>query len=380
MKTLTTIAVLLTGVLVGQNNQVLNSINYLKSKDLEKAKAATDAAAIHESTKSSAKMWMYNGKVYQAIFEDKDEKIRKLDAEAEEKSLQAYINCLKLDAKENIYKDEVKNLIVVSSYAANRKAGWYAENKEFDKAINCYDLVEAALVYDFDQGMKRNNITKEKLLYSKFEMYKYAGNKEKTQEYANKLIEIGYKEPKIYTDMTKLSLMDKDTAKALYYIEKGRAIFEENQTLINYEIDIYLQRKKTDVLKEKLTKALEISPDNEVLHAIFGMVHEKTNDMEKAEASYLKALEIKPDFEAANYNLGVIYLNKGNDWNRKAGDLPPKEAAKAKDYDAKAIAEWKKAVVYLEKSYEASPDKATKQRLYQLFNKLGETEKAQKYK
>ena len=57
----------------------------------------------------------------------------------------------------------------------------YKQNKEFENALYCFDLLEMSLPYDFDQGIKRNNITKEKLIFDKFEMYKYAANKEKTK-------------------------------------------------------------------------------------------------------------------------------------------------------------------------------------------------------
>lgn len=240
--------------------------------------------------------------------------------------------------------------------------------------------MEAALPYDFDQGMKRNNITKEKLMYNKFEMYKSVPNKEKTLEYANKLIDMKYKEPRIYTDMVKLSLLDKDTTKALEYIGKGKLMFEDNMELVNQEINIYLARNKTDELKSKLSSAIELSPDNEVLHVILANIYQKTNENEKAEAEYVKALEIKPDYEIANYNLAVMYFNMGNEWNDKLGALPPKETAKAKEYETKANDYFRKAVVNFEKSYEVSPDKATKQQLRKLFLRLGETEKADKYK
>lgn len=373
----------LSFVAISQNNQVLNSYNYLKAKEFDKAKASTDAAAEHESTKNSPKMWQYRGDVYRAIYEDKDEKVRNLDMEAEEKSLEAYMNCLKIDLKENakspIYKEDVKGPVVISAAATNRKASWYGGNKQFDKALKCYDLLEAALIYDFDQGMKRNNITKEKILYNKYDMFARAGDIPKMQEYADKLIAINYKDPKIFVNMTSIMLGAKDTAKALSYIEKGKAMFDDNMDLVNLEINIYLAQKKTDQLKEKLQTAISAN-DNEVLHAILANIYTKTNELDKAEAEYMKALEIKPDYDVANYNLGVVYFNKGNEWSKKAGDLPPKEAAKAKEYDAKSLEDWKKSVVYLEKSYEVSPDKATKQRLRQLLLKLGETEKAEKYK
>lgn len=376
---ITALAITTATVAVAQSNQVQNASNYLRNKEYDKAKASADAASVHESTKSSAKLWMYRGKIYQAIYFDKDAAINKLDAESEEKALESYINCLKND-KDNIYKDEVKGLLVQASAAVSNKANSYRINKEFDKALICYDLMEAALPYDFDQGMKRNNITKEKLIYNKFEMYKSVPNKEKTLEYANKLIEMKYKEPRLYTDMVKLSLLDRDTTKALEYIGKGKLMFEDNMELVNQEINIYLARNKTSELKTKLNDAIALAPDNEVLHVILANIYQKTNENDKAEAEYVKALEIKPDYEIANYNLGVMYFNTGNEWNDKLGALPPKETAKAKEYETKANEYFRKAVANFEKSYEVSPDKATKQQLRKLFLRLGETEKADKYK
>jgi hypothetical protein len=378
-KTLTSILIASATIVVAQSNQVQNASNYLRNKEIDKAKIAADAASIHESTLNNPKLWMYRGKIYQEIYFSKDAAIKNLDADAEEKALESYINCLKND-KDNVYKDEVKGLIVQASAGVSNKANFFVQTKVYDKALNCYDLIEKALPYDFDQGMKRNNITKEKLMYNKFDMYKYAANKEKTIEYADKLIAINYKDVKIYTDMVKLSLVDRDTVRALSYIGKGKVMFEDNMELINQEINIYLARNKTNELKDKLTTAIEVAPDNEVLHAILANLYQKTSENDKAEAEYLKALEIKPDYEIANYNLGVMNFNTGNQWNDKLGALPPKETAKAKEYEIKANEYFRKAVANFEKSYEVSPDKATKQQLRKLFLRLGETEKADKYK
>lgn len=380
MKKLTTLAFVFYTVLsFGQSMQLQNSINYLRNKEYDKAKTATDLAAENESTKSNAKTWMFRGRIYQDIYMSKDAAVKGLDNEAEEKSLEAFINCLKLD-KDNIYKDQVKSDLVVAAVNTGNKAGNYIMNKEYDKAIRCYDLQEAAIPFDFDQALKRNNITKETVMHSKFKTYRAAANKAKMTEYADKLIAAHYKDPGLYTDMIKISLLDKDTTMALSYIEKGKVMFEDNMDLINQEINIYLARNKMNELKDKLNNAIELAPDNEVLHAILANVYQRTNEQDKAEEEYLKALDIKPDFENANYNLGVIYFNKGNEWNEKLNNLPPKETAKAKEYEAKANDEFKKAVGYFEKSYEISPDKATKQRLRQLLLRLGETEKAEKYK
>lgn len=379
---ITAVLVSLTAISFSQSNQVQNASNYLRNKEFDKAKASADAAAVHESTMNNPKLWKYRGQIYQEIYFSKEPAIKNLDAEAEEKALESYINCFKND-KDKFYSTEdggVKGLIVQATAAVSNKANAYKINKEFDKALYCYELLEQALPFDFDQGMKRANITKEKLMYNKFETYRVAANKNKMVEYAEKLISVKYKEPKIYTDMVKICMVDRDTVKALEYIGKGKLMFEDNMELVNQEINIYLARKKTNELKDKLTNAIELSPDNEILHAILATVYQKTNENDKAEAEYLKAIEIKPDYDLANYNLGVMYFNLGNEWNAKLGDLPPKETAKAKEYEGKANEYFKKAVVNFEKSYEVSPDKATKQQLFRLFTRLGETEKAAKYK
>lgn len=379
-----------------QNMQIQNMANYVRNKDYAKAKESADAAAMHESTKENAKMWLYRGNVYKKIYSDTSRVVRAIDPMAEEKSLEAYVNCFKFD-KSGVYREakvddinsaygdngmdmNAKASIISAAAATKRKANYYSSTKEYDKALFCFDLLEAAIPFDYSEGMKRQNITKDKIMYDKFEMYKNAANKEKTKEYAQKLIDMKYKEPKLYTDMVRLALLDKDTVAALSYIEKGKILFDDNMTLIGHEIDIYIAQKKTKALQDKLAAAIELAPDNEVLHAVLGQVYEKSNDPVNAEKEFIKALEIKPDYEVVNFKLGAMYFNLAADYNKKLNDLPPTETAKAKEYEAKIKENFTKATPYLEKAYEVTPDKAYKQRLYQAFSRLGNAEKAAKYK
>lgn len=375
---ITLLFVAVTVIASAQSMQIQNMASYLRNKEYAKAKAAADAAEVHPDGKSNAKMWLYRGKVYHAIFSDTSEAVRKLDSESEEKSLEAYINCMKLD-KDQVYKDEAKGPMIGITAAVSNKANYYRQNKQYDKALRCYDLMEASLPYDFDQGIKRNNITKEKVAFYKFEMYQMAGNREKMKEYADKLIEIKYREPRLYTDMVRTSLAAKDTAMALEYVDKGKQMFEDNMELITAELDIYLARKKTDVLKNRLLSAIEVSPDNEVLHFVLANLYRATAQSENAEKEYTKALEIRPDYEPALYNLAVMYYTAGKEWNDKLNALPPKDP-KTKEYETKTNESFKKAVGYFESSYEITKDKRTKQVLRQLYLRLGDSEKAEKYK
>jgi tetratricopeptide (TPR) repeat protein len=377
-KTITVFTLFISTIAFSQSIQVQNMVNYLRNKDLVNAKVSADAAAVNESTKSTAKMWLYRGDVYRAIYSDTSARVRKIDSEAEEKALEAYINCMKND-KDLIYKDQVKGILIGSTAAVSNKANYYARNKEYDKALTCYDLLEASLPYDFDGGIKRNNISREKLLYYKFDMYQYAGNKEKTKEFADKLIAIKYKDPKIYTGMVALSLNNNDTAAALSYIEQGKSMFEDNTELITTELAIYIKRDQTNILRDRLIKAIEVSPDNETLHFVLANIYQGTNQIVDAEKEYLKAIELKSDYVSAIYNIGVLYYNEGKEWNTKLNALPLKDP-KTKEYETKSNENFKKAVGYLETSFELTKDPQTKKILRPLCLRLGETEKAEKYK
>ncbi|MBX3163566.1 MAG: tetratricopeptide repeat protein [Bacteroidetes bacterium] len=375
-KIITLIFVALAAGSYAQNMQVQNMVNYLKQKDFAKAKEAADKAAEHESTKSSAKMWKLRGNVYQGIAADSN--LKSLDAEAAEKALEAYNNCFKFD-KEKIYKDEATNTWIQSAVALTRKAETYKKNKQFENAIKAYDLLDASLVYDNEGYLKKNNLTHENLQYSKFETYQLVGDNASAKTLADKLAEAKFNDVRLYTGMVKTSLEAKDTSAALWYIEKGEVLFPENMSLLTSEIDIYKARKKTDVLKEKLNAAIQVSPENAALHLILANVHKSTNQSDEAEKEYLKALELKPDYDVANYNLAVLYFNNGNEWNEKLNKLAPKDP-KEKQYQEKTNDYFKKAVTYFETYYAATQDKDTKQLLRRLTLRLGDMEKAEKYK
>ena len=133
MKNIITAALVsFSAITFSQSNQVQNASNYLRNKEIDKAKASADAASVHESTINNPKLWKYRGQIYQEIYFSKDPAIKVLDAEAEEKALDSYIKCLKND-KDKFYQQEeggVKGLIVQATAAVSNKANVYKNNKE----------------------------------------------------------------------------------------------------------------------------------------------------------------------------------------------------------------------------------------------------------
>ena len=373
------LAALLSAAICGtsQNMQVQNMVNYLRNKDYVKAKAAADAAVLHESTSGKAKTWKYRGDVYKAIFDTSARDM--IDKEAEEKALEAYVRCMELDKEEKVYKDDVYGNLVKTAGATRDKAAFYVHTKQYDKALKCYEVLEKSIPFDFTGGIKRQNVTADKLMYQRFEVYRLSGDKAKTVELATKLIDMGYKERKIYTDMVNLSMLEKDTAAALKYIEKGRVLFDEDEELITREIDIYLAQKRIDVLEKKVQAAVDINPYSVPLYLVLANIQKRSGKSAEAEKTFIKALELDPDHELANYNFGMYYYDLGKDLNEKQGKLKYGDK-KFNEYENGIRDNFKKAITYFEKYYDSKPDPQLKQVLSRLSARIEDSERFEKYK
>ena len=366
--------------LQAQKTNIQNAWSALNFKELDKAKKAIDLAAEHEDTKNNTKMWLYRGKIYLAINDSNSRggKYKDLDPDAAEKAVISFTNCLKGD-KDNIYKDEATPLLVQSCIRLyNRGKEAYYQNHNYEKAVSYYTDLFDALPFDKDKSLVRSNITFESINNELFKISKFSGNNTKAKEYLQKLIDVKYKDPSLYIEMSRILLLEKDTSKALSYVETGRNLFDDNADLIKAEINLYIIQNKMDELLEKTSKAIVSAPDNEMLYYIQGIVYKDKGLPDKAEASYKKAIEVKPDYFEANYELGALYFNKGVEWNNKSNNLPASQLNKAKEYDANAAAEFKKAVPYLEKAMEVNEkDRAVLMALKQLYARTRQDDKLQ---
>jgi len=140
-----------------------------------------------------------------------------------------------------------------------------------------------------------------------------------------------------------------DKAKAVEYLEKGRAAFPDDTGLLFAEINYYLVEEKLDVLTGKLETALEKEPDNVTLYTTLGNVYDQLNQAErtagnndkaneyfdKAMKYYTEALGKDPSNFDAVYSQGALYYNKAASLtgaiNELANDF---SAAGTKKYDA----------------------------------------------
>ena len=361
-----------------QSANVQSAANALRKNEIAEAKKWIDLAAENESTSNDHKMWYYRGKIYIQIHTD--EKFRALDNDAAEKSAISFMNCIKTDKKE-FYKDECYNSVWVAGIGVFNKAIDAYTNKDNPRAERLYNLLFDVFQYDKDNNLKRNNITPDILNKNLYAVARQAKDTGKEKLYLQKLIDARFNDPVIYISMARIFLGEKDTANALGYIEQGRAIFDDNARLINEELSIYIERGNTEVLINKLTDAIDKTPDNEVLYYVRGNLYGSRKEIEKSVADYQKAIELKPEYFEANYNLGIYYFREGAEAVNHANHLP---ISAAKEYEAsqkKAKEKFALAQPFLEAALESNPvDANTLVTLKELYANTSQLEKASEMK
>ena len=354
------------------------SVQTLKIKE---AKEFIDQAFANESTSNEPKMWNYRAPIYLQIALKKPS----LDEDAILKATEAHIKCLQKDEKGRIIvrkwttEEDILAGLIQCGYKLFNVAIDKYNAKDYTGALKYYNAIFDIIPLDAEDQLKRGNITKETILYNSF----FASSKMKDNATSKKLlqqlIDINFNEPAIYIHMSNVYLEDKNTDKALEYLKLGRDMFEGDQSLINTEINLYIQLGRTSELIEKLGEAIALDSENDLLYFNRGTIYDQEGDFVNAEKDYKASLAINPDAFGTNYNLGALYFNAGVAINNKANDTSSNKIFEKLKKEAEAS--FAKALPFLETAYELNgEDKNTLLSLKQLYYLSGDYKKSEEMK
>ena len=388
----TALLVAITSIALAQSHNITSAAILLQQYNSEKdisvqalkikeAKDFIDQAFVNESTSNDPKMWNYRAPIYLQIAL----KEPSLDEDAILKATEAHIKSLQKDEKGRVIvrkwtteEDILAGLIQCGYKLFNLAIDKY-NAKDYTGALKYYNAIFDIIPLDAEDQLKRGNITKETILYNSF----FASSKMKDNATSKKLlqqlIDINFNEPAIYIHMSNVFLEDKNTDKALEYLKLGRDMFEGDQSLINTEINLYIQLGRTSELIEKLGEAIALDSENDLLYFNRGTIYDQEGDFVNAEKDYKASLAINPDAFGTNYNLGALYFNAGVAINNKANDTSNnKQFEKLKK---EAEASFAKALPFLETAYELNgEDKNTLLSLKQLYYLSGDYKKSEEMK
>jgi tetratricopeptide (TPR) repeat protein len=351
------------------------------TEKLEEAKNFIDQAYNTESTSNDPKMWNYRAPIYLGIAQKHSE----LDKDAVLKATEAYLKCLQADHKGRIIvrkwtpKEDVLSGLVQCAYKLFNQAIEEYNAGQYKRALKLYNAIFNIIPHDEEDQLKRGNITKETILYNSF----FASNKmkdnQKSKELLQQLIDINFNEPAIYIHMSNIYVAEDNMDKAMEYLAFGRDMFEEDQSLINSEINLYIQLNRTEELLRRLGEAIELDSENDLLYFNRGTIYDQEGNIEKAEKDYKMAIELNSVSFGANYNLGALYFNYGVKLKDEASNTSNNSKyialKKQADYN------FSKALPYMEEAFNLNgEDKNTIISLKQLYALKGDYDKSNEMK
>lgn len=428
------------GYVGAQNIEYQSADNYLRNNQLIKAKDCIDKASIHNDTKIEPKTWYKKGEIYitihrvknmvvnlkegmtkeqvkqilgdpvfmrnaknskgvkmekwsytydVALFFDDSGKLsewnepeggglRKIEATLPA-AYEAFQKCIELDEKKEYSQASKLQLFVCGEQFYNEGVGYYNQKQYKDAIVmfertisinNLFGVQDSLATYNAAVSAELSNIN------------------DKAKKHYAKLISMDFKEPMIYSSLSRIFKEDGDTLKALEVIKLGRKRYPDNNALLIEETNIYLISGQNEKASANLEIAIERDPKNPNLHYVIGtqyfdklkeMKYEtdpKTYDqMFKTAEKYLtSAIELKPDYFEASFNLGALYVNEGVRLFEIADKMTDMKLYAAEQAKFEGI--WTKAVLNMEKALSLNPeDFDTLVTLKQLYARMKMTEK-----
>ena len=363
-----------------QKGLIQKAYNYYKEpyQQYDEAKKAIDEAMLVEENKSNEKAWYYRGLIYHALYGN---------------ATYGYLcdNCL-ITAYESFLKVNEINPDNEWAEIINGLNMNLLMRDFFNKGVEDFNHAKYAdALVSFEYVQKLNPSDTSAVLNSAFAADK-AQNMEKAKLYYNRLINMNYRDDKIYLSLATIYNEEKDSARALMTIRDGRKVFPDSLSLMLIEINMLLSAGRGQEATEVMETALTKDPKNQSLYLALGSTYDQLanprdgagNDlprpvnyselMNKAEQSYLRGLALNANNFELNYNLGAIYFNQGAELANAANNA--KDNAAFEIAKAKANAKFIQSEPYLEKAFEINgTDKATLTSLKLLYARTGETDK-----
>lgn len=334
---------------VNKGKASYNKFNEVKSigsatlglKDLEAAKNSLEKASTHDKTKDLAETWTYLALVYADLSAIESENVD----EYTNKALDALNHAKSLEGHE----DQADNLEVVSRILAQN---------ELDKGVKAFENQDFKQAYSsFNKGLE---FLPGDTLFSYYAGLSAINNKDydnAIRMYEQILDHSDFSSlNQIYLDLSRLYLMESDTASALKYAGEGAERFPDFSELATHNIELNLQAGNEEKVISNIENEVTKDPNNKYLHYYLGVAYGATDDNDKAEAAYRKAIEVDPAFGDAYVNLAGLLLNKGIKVFRDASNLPTNQQKEYNDALVKGNELIDEALPVLLKATESAPN------------------------
>ncbi|MGY5351871.1 tetratricopeptide repeat protein [Wenyingzhuangia sp. IMCC45533] len=178
-----------------------------------------------------------------------------------------------------------------------------------------------------------------------------------------------------YNNLVRIYNNKGSNKKTLSTLDRARKEFPENVKFMNdYATVIYKTGDKKGFVKA-LQDVAKLDPNNKNTWLNLGITHQELNNTEEAILAYDKVIELDPNYRGAYVNKGLAIMSKEASIIQELNQ----NLNNRKNYDAikkKLDAMYQKAIPTFEKAYELEKTDGIKATLINLYNSLGQKDKA----
>lgn len=360
----------------GQKSRVLSVMQMIDSKKYSDAKEAIELAVWNDRTANWPRTYYAKGLLCQTAYEEgvksKDSKLTSLYEDQLFLAYESYEKAIELDAREKLHSPISKKYYSLSNDFRQLGLEQYTK-KEYSEALRAFE--HALLVI-------HSNLlhvpTDTNLVYNTAIAAYESGNWDKAIGFLSGLHEDSFSlDASLF--LINAHLQKGDTLQAEAVMLEGVQMYEYSDTLTMYLVNWLGETNRMDQAIDILDEAIIHHPDNFRFHWALGLVYSSMDKYPEAILSFKKAAELteaKPP--ELFYQVGVCYYNIGIDLREAALQISENdEYLVVRD---QYLAQFREAVIWLEKSYELDPgNEKTISRLYQLYYQLQMKEKQETF-
>lgn len=343
------------------------------------AKRSIDNAGAITGAEGMAYYWYVRAAVYAEYSNRNGEKYDQVGLEIAAveavKSLTKFYELAKDDKKATKkYEYLADQVIEIASVNAYNKAINHTLDSNYDQALVVYGALANLIKYDEAHReilkTKQPTITYNQILKNSYITSFQKGDNPLTRKYLTALIDNKYTDPKLHVYIARTYENEGNKVKQLDAIKKGRMAYPQSKDIITEEINYYIKNNDLITLKNAIDKEIAGGNADANYYYIRGYVYdqigngaiddngknivgEKEKDtamMRKAEMDYIKSIELDPNNLNSIYNLGTLYTNFGNYWNKKATNLPYSATELYAKYRTFENGYFEKAIQYYERA------------------------------
>ncbi len=370
-----------------QRGEVRRAERQLNRGALDAAKEHIDAATADESTKDDPDTWILKARVYMEIATSEEPEYQDLVDEPVVIADEAIIKAQDLGLN-SIQEIQIQQILLVLSELVYNSGVEAFQAEQFvdasERFLRSYEILEPYGSVDTTT------------LYNAGLSSELAANYDEAKKIYQRLVDMDYDQPYLFTSLSNISMAQGDTVAALDYVMKGRKRYPEDLNIIFNEANIYIFTGQSEKAKDVLALAIEKDPDNHTLYFALAanfdrMVQDTTYTSEdremffaEAEKYYKQSIEKKPDYFDGIFNLGVLYFNKGiRIYEQADADLRRTQDFRQYEKDSEKFqAAWLQSQPYFEKAKELLPEDDPYYEtliisLVQLYARTGQNEELQ---